>query len=135
MNQFSEFSVKTETCKPWLDYDDPMNSLFISLHGYDDDLPENFYPSSGNSHMNTNKKDNIYPGGILNIPITKESNKSHAYRNLFRLKVMPRLNKFKPDIIFISAGFDGHENEEMNLGYMKLVNFNVKNSQKMIIDG
>ena len=31
-----------------------------------------------------------------------------------------RLYKFKPDVIFISAGFDGHENEFINQGYMLL---------------
>lgn len=40
---------------------------------------------------------------------------------MFRTKVVPRLNKFKPDIIFVSAGFDGHENETINDNYMKLV--------------
>ncbi len=46
---------------------------------------------------------------------------SYGYRNIFRSKVVTRLNKFKPDIIFISAGFDGHENETINDNYMKLV--------------
>ena len=46
---------------------------------------------------------------------------SYGYRNVFRSKVVTRLNKFKPDIIFISAGFDGHENETINDCYMKLV--------------
>jgi acetoin utilization deacetylase AcuC-like enzyme len=104
-----------------LDYDDPHNSLFISLHGYDENQPRNFYPSSGSLNSNTYKDDAIYPGGVLNVPISENSKCSYAYRNLFRLKVVPRLNKFKPDLIFISAGFDGHENEEMNIGYMKLV--------------
>ena len=29
------------------------------------------------------------------------------------------MNKFKPDLIMISAGFDGHEYEYINKGKMK----------------
>ena len=36
---------------------------------------------------------------------------------------MPRLYKFKPDLIFISAGFDGHENEIINQRRMQLNEF------------
>ena len=45
------------------------------------------------------------------------------YRNIFVSKLIPRLNKFKPDLIMISAGFDGHENEYINQGKMKLNEF------------
>lgn len=30
--------------------------------------------------------------------------------------------KFQPDLIFISAGFDGHESEIINANLLKLVN-------------
>ena len=33
------------------------------------------------------------------------------------------MNKFKPDLIMISAGFDGHEYEYINKGKMKLNEF------------
>ena len=36
---------------------------------------------------------------------------------------MPRLFKFKPDIFFISAVFDGHENESINQYHMSLNEF------------
>ena len=47
----------------------------------------------------------------------------YEYRNVIRTKVIPRLYKFKPDIIFISAGFDGHENESINQYHMSLNDF------------
>jgi hypothetical protein len=56
----------------------------------------------------------------LNIPINGPMKYSHGYRSIFRGRITPRLMKFQPDIIFISAGFDGHENEFINASYMKL---------------
>lgn len=123
-NKMCNINMSTTICKPWLDYDDPENVLFISLHAFDEEQPSKFYPSSGQHSVNTSKDSSIYPGGILNIPIHGEMKYSYGYRNSFRIKVLPRLMKFKPDLIFISAGFDGHENEEINLSYMKLVYIN-----------
>ena len=48
---------------------------------------------------------------------------SYEYKNIIRTKVIPRLYKFKPDIIFLSAGFDGHENEIINQKNMFLNEF------------
>lgn len=60
----------------------------------------------------------------MNVPISDDETKySPGYRNLFRRRVLTRLHKFKPDFIFISAGFDSHENEEINGGYVKLTEF------------
>jgi acetoin utilization deacetylase AcuC-like enzyme len=119
-NKICETTFQTTLCKPWLDEEDPQNVLFVSIHGFDEEQPGNFYPSSGKYSDNTSKESPIYPGGILNIPINGPMKLSHGYRNIFRMKVTPRLMKFQPDIIFISAGFDGHENEEINASYMKL---------------
>ena len=45
----------------------------------------------------------------------------HQWRNYFRQEIFPRLMDFKPDIIFISAGFDAHKRDEINGGYIALV--------------
>ena len=82
------------------------NILFISTHIYDEKNPNSFYPYSGGIENNTNKDNIIYPGGIFNIPFGLKKNLSYEYRNILRTKVIPRLYKFKPDIIFLSAGFD-----------------------------
>lgn len=79
-----------------------------------------FYPSSGNGETNSLRGSKPYPAGIFNIPIIQENKHSPEYKQLFINKVIPRLHRFKPDLILISAGFDGHELEEMNLDYMKL---------------
>ena len=107
----------------WLDCDDAKNMLFISTHIYDKANEKKFYPYSGGTNTNTEKNSKIYPGGILNIPFGFRNNLPYEYRNVIRTKVIPRLYKFKPDIIFISAGFDGHENESINQHHMSLNEF------------
>ena len=98
----------------WLDFDDAKNVLFISTHIYDKNSPDKFYPYSGSEEKNTPKDSEIYPGGIYNIPFEYKKNYPYDYRNILRTKIIPRLFKFKPDIIFISAGFDGHKLEKIN---------------------
>ena len=107
----------------WLDFDDAKNVLFISTHLYFEDNPKIFYPYTGGLDNNTPKEDEIYPGGILNIPFGPKNNNPGEYRSIFKTKLLPRLTKFKPDLIMISAGFDGHENEYINKGKMKLNEF------------
>ena len=107
----------------WLDFDDAKNVLFISTHIYSEQNPKVFYPYSGGKETNTQKDSEIYPGGIYNIPFGFKTNYPYEYRNIFRAKVIPRLYKFKPDIIFISAGFDGHEMEAINQRHMLLQEF------------
>ena len=119
------YSIKTKYIKQinWLDFDDEKYILFISTHIYDDKNPNSFYPYSGGIENNTNKDNILYPGGIFNIPFGLKKNLSYEYKNIIRTKVIPRLYKFKPDIIFLSAGFDGHENEIINQKNMFLNEF------------
>ena len=105
----------------WYDFDDAKNVLFISTHIYDRNKPENFYPYSGSEDNNTMKDDELYPGGIYNIPFEYKKNYPYEYRNILRTKIVPRLYKFKPDIILISAGFDGHKLESINESNMLLL--------------
>ena len=104
----------------WLDFDDAKNVLFISTHIYDKKNPDKFYPYSGSDEKNTKKDSEIYPAGIYNIPLELKENYPYEYRNILRSKIIPRLYKFKPDIIFISAGFDGHVKEIINQKHMLL---------------
>ena len=45
------------------------------------------------------------------------------WRDAFRSKLFPRINKFKPNMIFISAGFDAHEDDEISDGMGRLIEF------------
>jgi len=42
-------------------------------------------------------------------------------RDSYRKNILPHLIEFDPDIIFISAGFDGHKRDSMNFGYVGMV--------------
>lgn len=42
-------------------------------------------------------------------------------RDAYRKHILPHLLEFNPDIIFISAGFDAHKRDEMNFGYVGMV--------------
>ena len=117
------FTVEDTKQINWLDFDDAKNILFISTHIFDKSNEKKFYPYSGGTETNTDKYSPLYPGGILNIPFGLKNNLPYEYRNVFRAKVIPRLCKFKPDFIFISAGFDGHENENINQHHMSLNEF------------
>ena len=68
-----------------------------------------FYPHSGTSHPASN---------MLNVPVPAYT-KGAAIRELVETLWIPRLEEFKPEMIFISAGFDAHRDDE--LGQLGLV--------------
>lgn len=74
--------------------DDP-RILFISTH----QMP--LYPGTG-LRSETGVADNV-----LNIPL-RAGTGSAAYRKIMRDTVIPRLERFRPEMLFISAGFDAH---------------------------
>jgi acetoin utilization deacetylase AcuC-like enzyme len=49
---------------------------------------------------------------VLNLPIAPEST-GDQMRALYTSDVFPRLRAFKPDMIFISAGFDAHQDDPL----------------------
>lgn len=68
-----------------------------------------FYPYSGTEHI---------AGNMANIPLPAYSN-GLAVREVVETIWLPRLHAFKPQMIFISAGFDAHREDD--LGQMGLV--------------
>ena len=109
---------------PWLSADDADHVLFGSIHLYDGD---DFYPGSGSSEESTSNVINV----PLDVAITPSQKRALTNRHLrgeplskldvqlmekgseqFRKRVaeqlLPKLDAFCPDIIFFSAGFDGH---------------------------
>lgn len=73
--------------------------LFISSHQWPN------YPGSG--HISE-----IGAGNIVNINLPIDSG-SHAMRLAYMETGLPRLKKFAPQLILISAGFDAHENDPL----------------------
>lgn len=68
-----------------------------------------FYPYSGEQSPASN---------MLNLPVPAYT-KGMAVRELIDMTWLPRLEAFKPEMIFISAGFDAHRDDDM--GQMGLV--------------
>ena len=68
-----------------------------------------FYPYSGTDHPASN---------MVNLPIPAYT-KGPAVRELIEAVWLPRLEAFKPEMIFISAGFDAHRDDD--LGQLGLV--------------
>ena len=64
----------------------------------------------------------MYPGGILNFPMPWNATRPQ-WRDTMRSRAFPRIDKFKPDLIFISAGFDAHEKEDLSYGFSKFIEY------------
>ena len=74
-----------------------------------------FFPGTGSETENTQQNNTeIYPGGVLNIPIPPGQLTATNWRKKFTEKVFPRLIEFKPDLILVSAGFDAHEEDQIH---------------------
>ena len=68
-----------------------------------------FYPNSGTRAQADN---------MVNVPVSAYT-KGPEVRELIDLLWIPRLEEFKPEMLFISAGFDAHRDDD--LGQMGLV--------------
>ena len=81
---------------------------FISTHQYP------FYPGTG---AEKDKGSGKGLGYNLNIPLPRGAS-NEDYLNVFQEKVIPAIDKFQPEFILISAGFDAHRDDP--LGGMNL---------------
>jgi acetoin utilization deacetylase AcuC-like enzyme len=68
-----------------------------------------FYPGTGTDHPAPN---------MVNLPVPAYT-KGDVIRELIKTHWLPRLEEFKPEMIFISAGFDAHREDD--LGQLGLV--------------
>ncbi|CAI5711420.1 unnamed protein product [Peronospora destructor] len=80
--------------------DDP-DAFFASIHLYSSGK---YFPGTGKS---------CETGNRVNVALenTGAGSGSQAFRSALELKVLPAMRAFRPDIIFISAGFDGHRDD------------------------
>jgi acetoin utilization deacetylase AcuC-like enzyme len=62
-----------------------------------------FYPHKGADTVSNH---------IINVPLPAGTT-GRAYREVFEAKVLPALDAFKPQMIFFSAGFDSHREDDM----------------------
>jgi acetoin utilization deacetylase AcuC-like enzyme len=83
-------------------YDDP-SVLYCSLHQYP------YYPGTGHpDERGAGPAD----GTTLNCPMASGS-RDDDYIKVFEETVLPHVHAFRPDLLFISAGFDGHRDDPL----------------------
>ncbi len=83
-------------------YEDP-TVLYISLHQYP------FYPGTGSKDEKGSGKGY---GFTLNFPMPSGST-DDDYLKVFGNEIVPALEKFHPEFIIISAGFDAHRDDPL----------------------
>jgi acetoin utilization deacetylase AcuC-like enzyme len=84
-------------------WNDP-SVLYCSTH----QMP--LYPGTG-------AKGETGAGNIVNAPLSPRTG-SDTFREAFQSRILPALDRFRPDLIIISAGFDAHQRDplaEINL--------------------
>jgi acetoin utilization deacetylase AcuC-like enzyme len=64
------------------------------------------FPGTG-ALSETGEHDNI-----VNAPL-RSGDGAEAFREAFESRILPGLNRFRPDILFISAGFDAHRDDPL----------------------
>lgn len=62
-----------------------------------------YYPYSGADTGNDH---------IVNVPLPAGTG-GQRYREVFRAAILPRLEDFRPEMLFVSAGFDAHREDDM----------------------
>lgn len=82
-------------------------------------------------HLGRTSKKGIFPGrcgdtsphqGVLNIPLGAKVT-SHALGSALVTKVTPAVEKFSPELIILSTGFDAHKNDPLGLGGLNAEDF------------
>jgi acetoin utilization deacetylase AcuC-like enzyme len=80
-------------------FEQEANVLFASSHQYP------FYPGTGAA-------DERGVGNIFNAPLPAGAG-SAAFRSAFERAILPGLSEFKPELVFVSAGFDAHARDPL----------------------
>ncbi len=75
--------------------------LYISTH------QEDIYPGTGQAHVR-GRGDGL--GFNLNLPLPRASDGKHALK-AWDKHITPKINKFKPDFLLVSAGYDARKDD------------------------
>lgn len=89
-------------------FEEDASVLFISLHEHP------LYPGTGSALEQGRGKGE---GFTLNLPM-KPGSGDAEYRTAFEEKVLPAADRFQPDFVLVSAGFDAHRDDP--LGNLRL---------------
>lgn len=84
-------------------FEDDPSVLYISTHQYP------FYPGTGAYYE---EGTGAGKGATLNCPMPAGSTDAD-YKQVFRDRIIPRIDRFAPEFILISAGFDAHRDDPL----------------------
>lgn len=76
---------------------------YMSLHGH----PATLYPGTG---FPEERGKGAGAGTTLNVPFRPRST-DRDYREAFRDAIQPEIDRFKPELVLVSAGFDAHRRD------------------------
>ena len=86
----------------WAFYEDP-TVLFVSSHQYP------YYPGTGDAHE-TGRGAGL--GYTLNLPLEAGARDTDVL-DRYQREALPTLERFRPELLMISAGFDAHERDPL----------------------
>lgn len=79
--------------------------MFCSLHGH----PDQVYPNTGYED-----ETGEHGGTVLNVPLLPGTS-DRSYREAFEKIVLPAAAQYRPQFILVSAGFDAHKDDPMEV--------------------
>ena len=145
----AEGHLRVQTCKPWLGETDRHNVFFASVHGYGGGFYPGTGPTvdtdpagGGFSLSSAQQALEWDQDGVVQVPRAEaleghptggphvidigmagtgpKPGRGEAWRRVWAGRVLPSLDAFAPDLIFVSAGFDAHAKDDIqgpvNLG-------------------
>ncbi|MBM9579677.1 histone deacetylase [Leptospira sp. 201903070] len=102
-------------------YEDP-SVFYLSIHQFP------FYPMTG---LSTEIGEGIGIGTTKNIPL-QANTENFKYIEIFKNSVVPTIEKFNPEVILISAGFDAHKKDP--LGGMKITTEGFEKLTRIVLE-
>jgi acetoin utilization deacetylase AcuC-like enzyme len=86
-------------------FEDDGSVLFVSLHQH----PDTLYPRTGHAWE---VGDGAGRGTTLNLPVNPGAGDA-TYLALIEQRVLPAIDRFKPQVLLLSAGFDAHAEDPL----------------------
>jgi acetoin utilization deacetylase AcuC-like enzyme len=87
-------------------FEEDPDVFYVSIHEH----PTFSFPGTGYAEE---KGTGAGEGATLNIPLTPGTNDS-KFLHAMHEEIMPALEKFSPEALIVSAGFDGHQLDDMS---------------------
>jgi acetoin utilization deacetylase AcuC-like enzyme len=105
-------------------FEDDPSVLFVSIHQH----PRTCYPGTGYEHEAGSAGGHAF---TLNIPM-RPGRDDDDYLHAFDERIIPAIDAFRPEVLLISAGFDGHRDDP--LAQMELSESGFEQMTRKLVD-